>query len=314
MTTTELRPVTPSTSDRPGTGRKPIGVARQCETALGWAGVRASPAGATGRILLCAAVFLFFCGPLITVVSGAFDFSPDPTKLSVLPNRPSLVNFDVATQKGIWGYLLNSLIIAGGGLLLQVSVSVFAAYALARKKFRGQAIVMLAILTTMMLPEEVIAIPLSMVIGDLPLLGISLKGTLLGVILPLGAWGFSIFVMTEFMREIPLELEEAARVDGAGELRIFAQIVVPLCRPALGVVAVFGFTMIWDQYLLPLIVATDPGDYTLTVALATLRSDDMVGPGVVLAGALLALVPSLIVYLSLQKSFLRGITSGAVKG
>ena len=81
-----------------------------------------------------------------------------------------------------------------------------------------------------------------------------------------------------------------------------------------GVVAVFGFNMIWEQYLLPLIVAADPSDYTLTVALLTLRSDEQVGPGIVLAGALLALVPSLLVYLSLQKSFLRGITTGAIKG
>jgi multiple sugar transport system permease protein len=134
------------------------------------------------------------------------------------------------------------------------------------------------------------------------------------VILPLGAWGFSIFVMTEFMKEIPVELEEAAKVDGAGELRVFWQIILPLCKPALAVIAVFGFNMIWDQYLLPRIVANDPSDYTLTVALADLRSDIEVGPGIVLAGALLALVPSLIVYLSLQKSFLRGITTGAVKG
>jgi len=107
---------------------------------------------------------------------------------------------------------------------------------------------LLLILITMMLPEEVIAIPLSLVIGDLPVAHVSLKGTLLGVI------------------------------------------------------------------LLLLIVAADPSDYTLTVALLSLRSDDQVGPGIVLAGALLALVPSLLVYLSLQKSFLRGITTGAIKG
>jgi multiple sugar transport system permease protein len=210
--------------------------------------------------------------------------------------------------------IANSLFIAGGALLLQLLVSVFAAYAMARKRFRGQAIVLLLILTTMMLPEEVIAIPLSLVVGDLPVLHLNLRGTLLGVILPLGAWGFSIFVMTEFMKEIPVELEEAAKVDGAGELRVFARIILPLCRPALAVIAVFGFNMIWDQYLLPRIVANDPSDYTLTVALADLRSDYEVGPGIVLAGALLALVPSLLVYLSLQKSFLRGITTGAVKG
>ncbi|WNV83667.1 carbohydrate ABC transporter permease [Umezawaea sp. Da 62-37] len=291
-----------------------MSVAEKCDTALGWSTGRQAWLGRGVRILLSAVAVLLFTGPLITVFSGAFDHNPDPTQLSVLPNRPSMVNFTEAGHKGIWGYLANSLIIAGGALLLQLSVSVFAAYALARKKFRGQAAVLLLILTTMMLPEEVIAIPLSLVIGDLPLLHVSLKGTLLGVILPLGAWGFSIFVMTEFMKEIPVELEEAAKVDGAGELRIFAQIILPLVKPALGVVAVFGFNMIWEQYLLPLIVADDPSDYTLTVALLSLRSDQEVGPGIVLAGALLALVPSLLVYLSLQKSFLRGITTGAIKG
>ncbi|CAL9585925.1 Diacetylchitobiose uptake system permease protein DasC [Actinosynnema sp. ALI-1.44] len=291
-----------------------MSTAEKCETALGWRSDRSAWASRGVRVLLCVGAVLFFTGPLLTIFSGAFDDNPDPTRLSVVPDNPSLDNFRAAGENRIWHYLGNSLIIAGGALLLQLSVSVFAAYALARKKFRGQAIVLLAVLTTMMLPEEVIAIPLSLVIGDLPVLGISLKGTLLGVILPLGAWGFSIFVMTEFMKEIPVEIEEAATVDGAGELRIFAQIILPLCKPALGVVAVFGFTMIWEQYLLPLIVATDPSDYTLTVALLSLRSDDQVGPGIVLAGALLALVPSLLVYLSLQKSFLRGITTGAIKG
>ncbi|MFI9817113.1 carbohydrate ABC transporter permease [Saccharothrix variisporea] len=291
-----------------------MSVAQKCETALGWRSDRSAWVSRGVRLLLCVGAVLFFTGPLLTIFSGAFDDNPDPTQLSLVPDNPSLDNFRAAGENRIWHYLGNSLIIAGGALLLQLSVSVFAAYALARKKFRGQAIVLLAVLTTMMLPEEVIAIPLSLVIGDLPVLHVSLKGTLLGVILPLGAWGFSIFVMTEFMKEIPVEIEEAATVDGAGELRIFAQIVLPLCKPALGVVAVFGFTMIWEQYLLPLIVATDPSDYTLTVALLSLRSDDQVGPGIVLAGALLALVPSLLVYLSLQKSFLRGITTGAIKG
>jgi multiple sugar transport system permease protein len=295
------------------TRRRP-GVTSRLDTALGWSTARNAWTGKGIRAILCVLAILIFTGPLITVFSGAFDTNRDPTQVSLWPSNPSTANFAEATDRDIWMYLANSLIIAGGALLLQLIVSVFAAYAMARKKFRGQAIMLLLILTTMMLPEEVIAIPLSLVVGDLPVLHLNLRGTLAGVILPLGAWGFSIFVMTEFMKEIPVELEEAAKVDGAGELRIFARIILPLCRPALAVIAVFGFTMIWDQYLLPRIVANDPSDYTLTVALADLRSDIEVGPGIVLAGALLALLPSLIVYLSLQKSFLRGITTGAVKG
>ena len=174
--------------------------------------------------------------------------------------------------------------------------------------------ILLLVLLTMMLPEEVIAIPLSLVLGDLPLLGISLRGSVLAVILPVGIWGFSIFIMSEFMKEIPAEIEEAARLDGVGEFRMLFTIILPLCKPALGVIGIFGFMMVWDQYLLPLIAANDPSDYTLTVALSVLRNDTTVGPGVLLAGAVMAMIPSLLVYLFLQRSMIRGITAGATKG
>jgi multiple sugar transport system permease protein len=287
-------------------------VTRTFDTALGWRGGRSTSMAL--RTVLCLIALAVFAGPTVVLLSGAFDQTLDPTQLSLLPARPTLANFEAAESNGVWGYLGNSLVVAGGALLLQLTVSVFAAYALARKKFRGRAVLSLLFLTTMMLPEEVIAIPLSLVLGDVPVVHVSLKGSLLGMILPLGAWAFSIFVMTEFMKEIPLELEESARIDGAGELRIFGQIILPLCKPALGVITVFGFIMIWDQYLLPLIVAEDPTQYTLTVALSSMRSDPTVGPGLVMAGALLALVPSILVYLSLQKSLVRGMTSGALKG
>jgi multiple sugar transport system permease protein len=185
---------------------------------------------------------------------------------------------------------------------------------LARKRMRGAAVVMLLILATMILPEEIIAIPLSVVLADVPPFHLNLIGTYAGMILPVGAWGFSILVMTEFMKEVPIELEEAARIDGAGELRTFFSVILPLCRPALGVIGVFGFTMIWDQYLLPLIVATEPSQYTLPIALRTLRSDEEVGIGVLLAAAILALLPSVLAFLAFQRQFMRGLTSGAIKG
>jgi multiple sugar transport system permease protein len=290
---------------------KPSASAR-FDSALGW-----SPRFGTNmalRIVLCVLVFCVFALPFLAVISGAFDRNSSPTEISLLPKTFTLQNFEAAAQQGLWGYLLNSLVVAGGGLLLQMTVSVFAAYSLSRKKFRGQALVMLLVLMTMMLPEEVIGIPLSLVLGDLPLLGISLRGTVLAVILPVGVWGFSIFIMSEFMKEIPGEIEEAARLDGVGEFRMLFTIILPLCKPALGVIGIFGFMMVWDQYLLPLIAANDPSDYTLTVALSVLRNDTTVGPGVLLAGAVMAMIPSLLVYLFLQRSMIRGITSGATKG
>jgi len=266
------------------------------------------------KFVIYAGLFTVFAGPLLALLVGSFNHVSDPTQLSVVPRTPTLDNFRIAFDHGVLRYLLNSFFVVGFGLLLQVAVSVLAGYALARKKFPLMTLVMVAILATMMLPEEILALPLTLVLADLPLVHLNLMGTLAGMIVPLGAWAFSILVMTEFMKDVPRELEEAARIDGAGELRIFGQIILPLCKPGLGVVVIFGFNMIWDQYLLPLIVATSPDQYPLTVGLQLMRSVPEVGIGALLAGALVALVPSVIVYLAFQRTFLSGLTTGAVKG
>lgn len=283
------------------------------ETALGLTESR----GVAGRVLKAVTyllVLLVFAGPLLALLVGAFNHVKDPTQLSIVPNDPTLENFTVAFDQNVLTYLLNSFFVVGFGLLLQVAVSVLAYYALARKRFRGMSFAFVAILATLMLPEEILAIPLSVVLSDLPVIHVNLIGSLVSMIVPVGAWAFSILVMTEFMKEVPRELEEAARIDGAGDLRIFAQIILPMCRPALGVIGVFGFTMIWDQYLLPLLVATDSSSYTLPLALRTLRVDPLVTPGVVMAASLLALLPSIIVFLLFQRSFVHGLSSGALKG
>ncbi|GCB51846.1 carbohydrate ABC transporter permease [Streptomyces sp. NL15-2K] len=282
------------------------------DTALGW-NDRPGVSWAL-RILLCAIALGIFAAPFLTIVSGAFTAHASGSSLSFLPHDSTLQNFKVAGERGIWDYFANSLVIAGGALLLQLAVSVLSAYALARHRFRGQALILTLFMLTMMLPEEVIAIPLSLVLGHVPVVGLDLKGTAWGVILPLGAWGFSVMLLTEFMKDIPTEIEEAARLDGVGELRMLWQVILPLCKPALGVAGVLGFVMIWDQYLLPLIAAKDPTDYTVTVALSILRTDPEVASGVVLAGAVIALIPSLIVYVLLQRSLVTGIAAGATKG
>ena len=286
---------------------------RRHDTALGLDGWH-GPLAVLLKTAVYAVVVFIFAGPLLALLVSAFSPVTDPTRLTLIPHELTLANFAAAIDQGVLKYLLNSLIVVGGGLLLQILVSISAAYALARKRFPGLRLVMLLILATMMLPEEILAIPLSLVLADIPLVHVNLIGTLAGMIIPLGAWAFSILVMTEFMREVPLELEEAARLDGAGDLRIFFSVVLPLCRPALGVIAIFGFTMIWDQYILPLLVAQDSSQFTLSLALRSLRADDQVGTGVLIASALLALLPSVVAFLALQGQFMRGLTSGAIKG
>lgn len=275
---------------------------------------RRGPIVTVAKVIVYTLMVLVFTGPLFGLLVSAFSKTLDPTSFSLWPDEFTLENFIQAEQKNVYFYLFNSFVVVGFGLLLQMLVSVFAAYSLARKKFRGMSIVMLIMLATMMLPEEIIAIPLSLVLADLPVFNVSLIDTYAGMILPVGAWGFSILVMTEFMKEVPVELEEAAKIDGAGEFRTFFTIILPLCRPALGVIGVFGFTMIWDQYLLPLIVANESSHWTLPIALRSLRSDEEVGIGVLLAAVLLALLPSIIAFLAFQRQFMRGLTSGAVKG
>ncbi|GAA2446147.1 carbohydrate ABC transporter permease [Streptomyces sp. NPDC059118] len=283
------------------------------ETALGLTESR-SPGGRILKAVTYLLVLIVFAGPLLALLVSAFGHVKDPTQLSIIPTGATLDNFKIAFDQGVLAYLLNSFFVVGFGLLLQVAVSVLAGYALARKVFPGMTVVLVAILATLMLPEEILALPLSLILSDLPVVHFNLIGTLAGMIVPLGAWGFSILVMTEFMKDVPRELEEAARIDGAGDLRIFAQIILPMCKPALGVIGVFGFTMIWDQYLLPLLVSTDSSSYTLPLALRTLRIDPAVTPGVVMAASLLALLPSVIVFLFFQRSFVHGLSSGALKG
>ena len=268
------------------------------------------------RMVFYSLLLVVFVGPFWAFFVTAFSgVTLQPGELLLWPQMPTLENFRYAWFKSqVWRYLLNSVIVVTIGTVLQVSVSALAAYALARKKFRGAAVISLFILSTMMLPEEVIAIPLYLVLGKLPLFHVSLLNSHAGMILPVVGWAFSIFMLTEFMKKVPLELEDAARVDGANEWQIFWLVILPLVKPALGTVAVFGFIMIWDQYLLPLIVANRDDLYTLPLALASVRADEVMPPAVFVAITLIAMLPSILIYLAMQKAFNRGLLMGAVKG
>jgi multiple sugar transport system permease protein len=283
-------------------------------TALGLRLPRKWTARRSGRAAIRLALYLIVIGifvvPLWSMVVTAFSGGdPKLGQVYLLPHGVSWRNFTTAWHFGLGRGLLNSLIVEAVGLTLQVAVSAFAAYGLARKRFRGAGLIMLLILATMMMPEEVIAIPLYLVVGRIHLLD-----TYAGLILPIVGWALPIFVLTGFMRRIPMELEEAARVDGASDLRIFLQVIIPLSLPALGTCAVFGFLMIWDQYLLPLLIVHTPKMNTLTLLVTSLQASQEQGEGVRLAAAVVLMVPSVLVYLGLQRLFERGLLGGALKG
>jgi multiple sugar transport system permease protein len=271
----------------------------------------------TLRLLGYAVALAVFLVPLWSMLATALSYAQSELGRTFLwPQGLTGNNFSTAWTYGVGRGLLNSAIMEVFGLSLQLAVSSLAAYALARKRFRGAAVVMMVIMATMMMPDEVIAIPLYLVIGKIP--EPFTHGTLLdsygGLILPLVGWALPIYILTGFMKRVPRELEEAARVDGAGDLRIFLRIVLPLCKPALGTCAVFGFLMIWDQYLLPLLVVQTPSMNPLTVVVTSLQSSEELPDGVRLAAATILMIPSVLFYLCLQRLFERGLFSGSVKG
>jgi multiple sugar transport system permease protein len=269
------------------------------------------------RLVAYAVILAVFLLPLWSMVATAFSSAQARLgSMQLIPHGLTDANLTTAWHFGIGRGLVNSLVMEAAGLTLQLAVSSMAAYALARKRFRGAALVTVAIMATMMMPDEVIAIPLYLIIGKIP--EPFTHGTLLdsygGLVLPLVGWALPIYILTGFMKRIPMELEEAARVDGAGELRVFLRIILPLCRPALGTCAVFGFLMVWDQYLLPLLVVQSPSMDPLTVVVTSLQSSQELGDAVKLAAATILMVPSVLFYLGLQRYFERGVLSGSIKG
>jgi len=206
-------------------------------------------------------------------------------------------------------FLSNSVIVA---VLVVVGNLLFCSmvgYALAKMDFPGKKPLFAAVLVMLMVPGVVTMIPLFVLIANL-----GLVNTHAGLILPFLAAPFGVFLMRQFMFGIPDELIEAARIDGASEMRIFARIVIPMCGPALATLAIFTFLASWNNFLWPLIVAQSGDMYTLPVALS-LYSAGKVGPqyGIMMAGAVLIIVPIVVLFLFLQRYFVAGLATSGLK-
>lgn len=283
-------------------------------TALGLRAPRRLTSRRGGRMLVRAVLFLVVIGifvvPLWSMLATAFSGgAPRLGQVFLWPHGLSAGNLATAWRFGLGRGLVNSIVVEVIGLTLQVTVSAFAAYALARKRFRGAGLVMLAILATMMMPEEIIAIPLYLVLGK-----INLLDNYGGLALPLVGWALPVYVLTGFMKRIPVELEEAARVDGAGSLRIFLQIVLPLSRSILAAVAIFVFIHAWNNFLWPFIITSDPGLMTLPVGLVQVQSAFGIRYAQVMASALLAGLPLIVVFMLFQRQIIRGVATTGLGG
>lgn len=203
---------------------------------------------------------------------------------------------------------VNTIIFAGGVTIISLLFDSMAAYALARIPFKGRGIVFVAILLLLMLPFQVTLIPLYDMLS-----GMGLTNTLPGLIIPRMTNAFGIFFLTQFFLSLPKDLEEAARMDGASEWRIYWGIIMPLARPALLTLGLFHFQYNWNDLLWPLVMSSSVETSTLPAGLALFMGQHVVEYGLLMAGSLLALLPVIIFFLLIQRSFVAGIATTGLK-
>jgi alpha-1,4-digalacturonate transport system permease protein len=263
------------------------------------------------RVTVLAAMALLILVPIVWTVLSSFK---TPSELaqrppSVLPESFSLDNYTTAIQSfNFLTYLRNSVIVVVGATLLTLVINSMAAYALAKYNFRGRNFLFLITLATIMIPLQVILIPVYQVTASL-----GLVNTLWGLIIPTAATPTGVFLLRQYMLTIPDELIEAARMDGAGEFRVFRSVVLPICRPALAVVAIFSVVWRWNDFLWPLVIAQDESVYTLPVAVARFAGQQSVPFNLILAMSVVSLVPVIVVFLFAQKQIVKGIATTGLK-
>ncbi len=232
------------------------------------------------------------------------------TPSSLLSEDFTLINYmRLFGNAPIMRWTLNSFLICAAITFGQLLFDSMAGYAFARKHFPGRQLLFWLVIGTMMVPVHILIVPLYIMMVRLHLID-----TLWAAILPGMAGPFGIFLMRQYMLTIPTTLEEAARIDGCNELQIFFRIILPLCTPALGVLAIFLFISNWNSFLWPLLVLNSADSFTLTVGLATLQDKHTLDYGLLMAGAIVASLPMFCVFLVFQRMFVKEMRMGALKG
>jgi ABC-type glycerol-3-phosphate transport system permease component len=202
----------------------------------------------------------------------------------------------------------NSLVIAIAAVVITVSLNLLCGYAFAKFRFAGRDILFIGVLSALMIPIQVIIVPLFLVVADLGLLN-----SYWGVILPRAAEAFGIFMVRQFMVSIPDELLEAARLDGASELTIFLKVVLPLSKPIIAVLIIFTFMWRWNDFVLPLVILTDQEMYTVQLGLNLLKGQYNTEWTDIMAIALLSLAPMLVIFVFFQRQLIQGIAGTGLK-
>jgi multiple sugar transport system permease protein len=260
-------------------------------------------------VLLCFAVISV--APFVWMIFGSFKFYKElVSSTAILPRVWTLNNYtEIITRVNFLTALRNSVIAAVTTTLAVMLTSALCGYVFSKYRFPGKEILFAILLSTLMVPFAVVLVPLYIFISD-----IGLSDKLAGIIVP-GLWStFGIFLMRQFMETIPLELLDAARIDGASELRIFAQIVLPLAGAPLAALGILNFLGSWDSFLWPSLILNSPDQKTIPLVLNGLRSLYWTRYDMWLAGSMLTIVPVMLIYLVASKQFIRGIAMTGIRG
>lgn len=257
--------------------------------------------------------------PFVWLISTSFKgvneniFAYPP---NIIPLDFTWLNYvEVWGKVNFIGYFVNSLIVAGLTVLLNLVLSSLAAYPLARMQFKGKKIVFFSILGTIMIPFQAIMLPVYIITLKLNLID-SVNATMgyLGLVMPFAVSAFGIFLMRQAFLKIPRELEEASVIDGCNVFQMFIKVILPMVKPTLAVLAVFTFIGSWGEFLWPSILLTKDSMYTLPVGINNLQGMFSANWRYIAAGSIISTVPIIIFFLAMQKYFISGENDGAIKG
>lgn len=261
--------------------------------------------------IICIVLTVIFLFPVTWMILSSFKsgselFRYPPT---LFPEHPTIDNYVQALRKGSFGlYFRNSALVAVLSTVVTVCVNTMAGYAFAKYRFKGDNFLFLFFIATLMLPMEVLMIPLFQVIKK-----VGMYNSFLGLIIPPAASATGVFLNRQYFLTVPDDLLEAARIDGASEANIFLRLMLPLARPVISVLAIFSFMWRWNDFMWPLLVIRDTDKYTLQLALANFNGQYSVDWSSLIAMSVISMIPVLIIFLIFQKQFIQGMTTSGMK-
>lgn len=259
-------------------------------------------------LIAVAAVYLF---PILWIIISSFKdgselFRWPPT---LWPEEPTLQNYIQAFQAGNFvRYFANSAFVTIAATIITVIINTMAGYAFAKYRFKGDTFLFVFFIATLMLPLEVLMIPIFQVIKEF-----HMYNSFWGLIIPPAATPAGVFLLRQYFLTVPKDLMEAARIDGASEVRIFVRLMLPAAKPAMSVLAIFSFLWRWNDYMWPLLVIRDTEKYTVQLALANFAGQYTVDWNSMLAMSVVTMIPVLILFLLFQKQFVKGMVTAGMK-